>query len=73
MNILSFETKIWRLKTLNKLDGNMQQIHIESNHPPNIIQHMQTSKENWLSNLPSNEKLFQESTPHYDNNLWVSG
>ena len=34
---------------------------------------MPTYIENRLSNLLSNEKLFQESAPHYEDNLRLSG
>ena len=47
-------------------------MHIESNHPPNIIKHIPTSIENRLSNLSFNEKFSQESTTHYENNLRLS-
>ena len=69
--------------TLNLKDGTfrpyhkpgdqMQYIHTESNHPPNIIKHIPASTETRLSNLSSTETTFKESTTHYKNNLWQSG
>ena len=69
--------------TLNLKDGTfrpyhkpgdqMQYIHTESNHPPNIIKHIPASIENRLSNLSSTETIFKESTTHYENNLRQSG
>ena len=51
----------------------MQYIYTESNHPPNIIKHIPASIETRLSNLSSTEKIFKESTTHYENNLCQSG
>ena len=69
--------------TLNLKDGTfrpyhkpgdqMQYIHTESNHPPNIIKHIPASIETRLSNLSSTETIFKESTTHYENNLRQSG
>ena len=69
--------------TLNLKDGTfrpyhkpgdqMQYIHTESNHPPNIIKHIPASIETRLSNLSSTEEIFKESTTHYENNLRQSG
>ena len=69
--------------TLNLKDGTfrpyrkpgdqMQYIHTESNHPPNITKHIPASIETRLSNLSSTEKIFKESTTHYENNLRQSG
>ena len=65
--------------TLNLKDGTfrpyhkpsdqMQYIHMESNHPPNIIKHIPASIETRLSNLSSTETIFKDSTTHYENNL----
>ena len=54
-------------------DEQMQYIHMESNHPPNIIKHIPPSIETCLSNLSSTEIIFKESTTHYENNLRQSG
>ena len=65
--------------TLNLNDGTfrsyhkpvdqMQYIHAESNHPPNIIKHIPASIETRLSNLSFTEAIFKESTTYYENNL----
>ena len=65
--------------TLNLKDGTfrpyhkpgdqMQYIHTESNHPPNIIKHIPASIETRLSNLSFTEAIFKESTTYYENNL----
>ena len=51
----------------------MRYIHMESNHPPNIIKHIPASYQTRLSNLSSTEIIFKESTTHYKNNLLQSG
>ena len=44
--------------------GNIiQYIHIESNHPPNIIKQIPKTIEKRLSQLSSNEEIFNESAP----------
>ena len=60
-------------KPYHKPDDQIQYIHTESNHPPNIIKHLPTSIENRLSNLSSNEQIFQESITYYEDNLRQSG
>ena len=57
----------------HKPDDQIQYIHTESNHPPNIIKHIPASIETRLSNLSSTEIIFKESTTHYENNLRQSG
>ena len=46
---------------------------MESNHLPNITKHIPTSIESRLSDLSSNEKLFQESTAHCEDHLRLLG
>ena len=53
----------------HKPDDQIQLIHTESNHPPNIIKHMPASIETRPSNLSSSEIIFKESTKHYENNF----
>ena len=59
--------------TYHKLNDQIQYIHTESSHPLNIIKDIPASIENPLSNLFSTEKLFKESTKHYEDNLGQSG
>ena len=49
-------------------------IHKESNHPPSIIKQIPFSIESRLSSLSSNEKIFNESMPIYQEALkkiWI--
>ena len=57
----------------HKPNDQIQYIHKESNHPPNIIKRIPVSIGTRLSNLSSTEIIFKESTTHYENNLRQSG
>ena len=48
-------------------------IHVESNHPPNIIKQIPKTIEKCLSQLSSNEEIFNESAPFYEDKLHQSG
>ena len=51
----------------------IQYIHIESNHPPNIINQIPKTIKKPLSQLFSNEEIFNESTSFYENKLHLPG
>ena len=48
-------------------------IHVESNHPANIIKQIPKTTEKRRSQLSSNEEIFSESTPFYEDKLHQSG
>ena len=56
-----------------KPDNIIQYIHVESNHPPNIIKQIPKTIEKRLSQLSSSEKIFNESAPFYEDKLHQSG
>ena len=56
-----------------KPDNIIQYIHVESNHPPNIIKQVPKTIEKRLSQLSSSEKIFNESAPVYEDKLHQSG
>ena len=56
-----------------KPDNTIQYIHVESNHPPNIIKQIPKTIEKRLSQLSSSEKIFNESAPFYEDKLQQSG
>ena len=56
-----------------KPDNIIQCIHVESNHPPNIIKQIPKTVEKRLSQLSSNEKIFNESAHFYEDKLHQSG
>ena len=56
-----------------KPNNEISYIHKESNHPPSIIKQIPLSIESRLSKLSSNEKIFKESTPIYQEALKKSG
>ena len=60
-------------RSYHKPDDQIQCIHTESNHHPNIVKHTPASIETRLSNLSSTAIIFKESTKHYENNLRQSG
>ena len=70
---VTFNLKDGTFRPYHKPDDQIQYIHTESNHPPNIIKHIPASIETRLSNLSSTEIIFKESTKHYENNLRQSG
>ena len=51
----------------------IQYIHVESNHPPNIIKQIPKTIEKRLSQFSSNEDIFNESAPFYEDKLHQSG
>ena len=69
--------------TLNLMDGTYRPfhkpnnetnyVHVQSNHPPNILKQIPLSIQTRLSNLSSNEELFHQATPHYQAALKRSG
>ena len=60
-------------KPYHKPDNLIQYINIESNHPPNIIKQIPKTIEKRLSINSSNEKIFKEATPVYEEALKKSG
>ena len=57
----------------HKPSDQIQYIHTDSNHPPNIVKHIRASIETCLSNLSSTKTIFKESATHYEKNLQQSG
>ena len=56
-----------------KPDNIIQQIQVESNHPPNIIKQISKTIEKRLSKLSSNGEMFNESAPFYGDKQHHSG
>ena len=55
-----------------KPDNIIQYINVESNHPPNIIKPIPKTIRKRLSKLFSNEEIFNESAPFYEDKLHQS-
>ena len=70
---VTFNLKDGTFRPYHKPDDQIQYIHTESNHPSNTIKHIPASIETRLSNISYTEIIFEESTTHYENNLWQSG
>ena len=60
-------------KPFSKPNNAINYIHEESNHPLSIIKQIPFSIESRLPSLSSNEKIFNESTPIYQEALKKSG
>ena len=59
--------------TFNKTNNEINYIHKQLNHPPSIIKQLSLSVERHLSKLPSNEKIFNDSNPIYQEALIKAG
>ena len=57
----------------NKTNNEINYIHKQSNHPPSIIKQLPLSVERRLSKLSSNEKIFNDSIPIYQEALIKAG
>ena len=55
--------------TFNKTNNEINYIHKQLNHPPSIIKQLPLSVERRLSKLSSNEKIFNDSIPIYQEAL----
>ena len=60
-------------RSYQKPDNIIQYIHVESNHPPNIIKQIPKTIEKRLSQLSSNKEIFSESAPFYEGELHQFG
>ena len=60
-------------KPYHKPDNEVNYVHVNSNHPPNVIKQIPISIQNRLSNLSSNEEIFHQATPYYTAALQRSG
>ena len=60
-------------RPFNKTNNEINYIHKQSNHPPSIIKQLPLSVERRLSKLSSNEKIFNDSIPIYQEALVKSG
>ena len=60
-------------RPFNKTNNEINYIHKQSNHPPSIIKQLPLSVERCLSKLSSNEKIFNDSIPIYQEALIKAG
>ena len=68
-----FNLNDYTYRPYHKPDNIIQYIHVESNHPPNIIKQILKTIEKCLSQLSSNKKILNESAPFYEDKLQRSG
>jgi len=57
----------------HKPDSETNYVHTDSNHPPSIIKQIPISIETRLSKLSSNENIFKQATPYYEEALKRAG
>ena len=60
-------------RPFNKTNNEIKYIHKQSNYPPSIIKQLPLSVERRLSKLSSNEKIFNDSIPIYQEALIKAG
>ena len=60
-------------KPFRKPDDETNYIHVESDHPPNIIKQLPISVEKRISDLSSSEEIFVQSKQYYQDALAKSG
>ena len=60
-------------RPFNKTNNEINYIHKQSNHPPSIIKQLPLSVERRLSKLSSNEKIFNDPVPIYQEALIKAG
>lgn len=57
----------------HKPNNELSYVHVHSNHPPVILKQIPLSIQNRLSNLSSNEDIFNATVPYYEDALKRSG
>ena len=70
---LSFNLNDGSYRPYRKPDDETCYIHVDSDHPPNIIKQVPLAVERRLSELSSSERIFNESKVHYQEALQKSG
>ena len=70
---VTFNLKDGTYQPYQKPDNIIQYIHVESNHPPNIIKQIPKRIEKRLSQLSSSEEIFNESAPFFEDKIHQSG
>ena len=60
-------------RRFHKPDNETNYIHVESDHPPNIIKQLPISVEKRISDLSSSEEIFMQSKQFYQDALVKSG
>ena len=70
---VEFDLKKDLFKPYRKPDNDPLYVHKNSNHPPNILKQIPKGIERRLSEISSNEEIFKQSTPLYEEALRKSG
>ena len=67
---LTFNLNDGSYRPYRKPDDETCYIHVDSDHPPNIIKQVPLAVERRLSELSSSERIFNESKAHYQEAKW---
>ena len=70
---ITFDLKTGSYKLYRKPNNDTRYINSKSNHPPTILKQIPTAIPNRISTNSSNEEIFKNSAPYYNNNLKESG
>ena len=66
---ITFNLNNGTYRPYNKPNNNTRYVHVQSNHPPNIIEQIPKSISNRISLNSCNETVFKEAATYYDNIL----
>ena len=70
---VTFDLTDFSYHPFNKTNNEINYIHKQSNHPPSIIKQLPLSVKRCLSKLSSNQKIFNDSIPIYQEALIKAG
>ena len=70
---ITFNLEDGSFRPYRKPDDETMYIHVESDHPPNIIKQLPISIEKRLSTISSSEEVFEQSKGHYQEALRKNG
>ena len=70
---ITFDLKTGSYKPYRKPNNDTRYINSKSNHPPTILKQISTAISNRISTNSSNEEIFKNSAPYYNNILKESG
>ena len=70
---ITFDLNTGSYKPFKKPNNNPRYIHVESNHPRNIIKQIPKSISKRISANSSNEAIFKEAAPYYNTRLKEAG
>ncbi len=70
---INMDLRTGTYKPYTKPNNSLRYVHCESNHPPSVLRNIPESINTRLSNISSNEDIFNEAAPPYQEALKNSG